>query len=247
VMLTFYTYIGYCQTWNSSDELVSPNSIDAIDAPISPVDTSFIANEGFVNKTDSKPDTVTIKFEKYCESIYEIVDAGGDPPPSKGSYKFYCENIAPNVVNDSTVVFQKQLDRGLIVMEIETGMVTIQHDPLYYNGHDSSELPGKTNGIKKFVIKIDGKDVPILYDHIIHVDARSLIVYKHLRSDRIFLHLSNGDGAGSSYNLWVINGAKVVGHYDWSYGYDEWWPRKNLDAFKISASDKCNMYKISIE
>ena len=50
-------------------------------------------------------------------------------------------------------------------------------------------------------------------------------------------------GVGSGYTLWVVDQNNVIGHYDWSYGYDEWWPRKSLDAFSTETKDKCSMYK----
>jgi hypothetical protein len=191
-------------------------------------------------------DTAKIVIEKHCESIYEEVDAGQKPPRPKRIYKYKAITLIPNQASDSVVIYHQNIKGLMIDVVMRTGIIKITKPVSYYTGHDSSELPTYTQGVKNLEVKINNRNIPILFDHILHANPKDLRIMKDITSPRIFLYLTNGDGAGTDNTLWVIQNNKVAGHYDWEYGYDEWSPRNNLDAYPMKAPfDACNVYKIS--
>jgi hypothetical protein len=199
-----------------------------------------------MGQTSVSYDTAKIIIEKHCESIYEVVDAGQKPPRPKKIYKYKAITLKPNQVSDSVVMYQQNIKGLKIDVLIRTGTIKITHPVSYYTGHDTNQLPTYTQGVKHLEVKINNRNIPILYDHILHADPKALRVMKDITSPRIFIYLTNGDGAGTDNTLWVIQNNKVAGHYDWEYGYDEWSPRNNLDAYPMKPPfDACNVYKIS--
>jgi hypothetical protein len=190
-------------------------------------------------------DTAKIVIEKYCESIYEIVDAGQKPPRPKRIFKYNAITLKPNQVSDSAVIYQQNIKGLMIDVVMRTGIIKITHPVSYYTGHDTNQLPAYTQGVKSLEVRINKRNIPILFDHLLHADPKDLRVMKDITSPRIFLYLTNGEGAGTDNSLWIIQNNKVAGHYDWEYGYDEWSPRNNLDAYPMKAPfDTCDVYKI---
>jgi hypothetical protein len=197
-------------------------------------------------QTTATYDTVKFTIEKYCESIYELVDAGAKPPRPKRIFKYKAIKLKPSQLSDSVVLYTQNIKGLLVDITIRTGIIKISKPSSYYIGHDSDKLPQYAQGVKNLDVKVGKKVIPIEFDHILNVDPKSLMVLKDITSPKIFLFLSNGDGAGSDYSLWIIYNNKVMGHYAWEYGYDEWSPRNNLDAFPMKEPfDKCTVYKIS--
>ena len=192
-----------------------------------------------------KFDTVKFSIEKHCESMYELVDAR-QAPRAKRVYKYKAMKLKPNIVNDSVVAYNQNIKGLLVDVTIRTGMVKITQPLSYYTGHDADKLPAYAQGVKQLELKVNKRVIPLQFDHILHVDPKSILVMKDLTSPKIFIFLSNGEGAGTDHSFWIIYSNKVMGHYDWEYGYDEWSPRNNLDAFQLKAPlDKCAVYKIS--
>lgn len=191
-------------------------------------------------------DTVKFTIEKYCESIYEIVDAGKKPPRPKRIIKYKAIRLKPTQESDSVVVYQQNIKGLQVDVVIRTGQVKLTHPTSYYTGHDASQLPAWSQGVKQIQFKLNKRNIPIQFDHILHANPRDLIVMKDITAPRFFLFLTNGDGAGTDNSFWIIQNNKVAGHYDWEYGYDEWTPRDGLDAYPMKApSDKCTVYKFT--
>ncbi len=204
----------------------------------------FCCSVGAMAQTTS--DTVKLTIEKYCESIYEIVDAGQKPPKPKKIVKYKAIRLKPIQTSDSVVIYRQNIKGLQIDVTMRTGQLKLKNPTSYYTGHDTDQLPTWSQGVKQLELKLNKRNIPIQFDHILHADPRSLVVMKDVTAPRIFLFLTNGDGAGTDNSFWIIQNNKVAGHYDWEYGYDEWLPRNNLDAYPMKAPlDKCAVYKIT--
>lgn len=202
----------------------------------------FLCCHGAMAQTST--DTIKFTIEKYCESIYEIVDAGKKPPKPRRVIKYKAIRLNPIQSSDSVVIYQQNIKGLQVDVTIRTGQVKLKNPTSYYTGHDTDKLPVWSQGVKQLELKLNKRNIPIQFDHILHADPRNLIVMKDITAPRIFLFLTNGDGAGTDNSFWVIQNNKVAGHYDWEYGYDEWTPRNGLDAYPMKApSDKCTVYK----
>lgn len=191
-------------------------------------------------------DTVRFTVEKYCESIYGIVDAAQKPPRPKKTWKYNTIKIKPTGITDTEAEYHRNIKGLQLDITFRTGQVKLTQPISYYTGHDSRKLPEYANGVTQLEITINKRKIPLSFDHILNAKPQDLVVMKDLTSPKLFILLTNGEGASTDKSLWIIYNNKVMGHYEWEYGYDEWSPRNGIDTFVMKPPlDECDVYKIT--